>query len=293
MRYRVNGTQVEKSFKDSTHPDSGRVSYGSGKQNFGEACEQLIDRMRVNENTRGLYLGAYRTYVQRMFGDKTLTQVAQDRDGVTELLTMTMKHLSNSPRQQTRMLIVGTCDEAVRAGRLARHNLAGIELADHGPKNLHADFVFPAYAQVKFVADGGVNPKSTQAIGGAGICVWLMRGCGLRIEEALAVCKVDFITRHSLGSSTPDLHQRSVPSGWLVANWRYLTKVPQPKNAVRSACAGRSNDEPSADMPITNRHAQGTHYGQTRHVHRRSPSVLWPNSAAVLAVAGSMPSIVV
>ncbi len=100
LRYWVNGKQVEKSFKDSTHPDSGRVSYGSGKklaqdwqlkltvdkrsgditfadhaksgkQNFGEACEQLIDRMRINENTRGLYLRAYRTYVQRMFGDKT------------------------------------------------------------------------------------------------------------------------------------------------------------------------------------------------------------------------------
>jgi integrase len=28
--------------------------------------------------------------------------------------------------------------------------------------------------------------------GAAGICVWLMRGCGLRIEEALAVRKADF-----------------------------------------------------------------------------------------------------
>ena len=28
---------------------------------------------------------------------------------------------------------------------------------------------------------------------GAGICVWLMRGCGLRIEEALSVEKSDFI----------------------------------------------------------------------------------------------------
>ena len=30
-------------------------------------------------------------------------------------------------------------------------------------------------------------------IAGAGVCVWLMRGCGLRIEEALAVSKEDFI----------------------------------------------------------------------------------------------------
>jgi hypothetical protein len=112
---------------------------------------------------------------------------------VTELLTITMKHLSNSPRQQTRMLIVGTCDEAVKAGRLARHNLADIGLADHGPKNLHADFVFPSYEQVKFVADGGMNPATGRVVGGTGLCVWLMRGCGLRIEEALAVSKEDFI----------------------------------------------------------------------------------------------------
>jgi integrase len=222
LRYWSGGKQVEKSFKDTTHPASGRVSYGSGrklaqdwqlkltvdkrsggitfadhgtsgKQNFGEACEQFIERMQVNENIRVLYLRSYRTYVQRVFGDRTLAQVARDRDGVTELLTVTMKHLSNSPRQQTRMLIVGTCDEAVKAGRLGRHHLADIGLADHGPKHLHADFVFPAYEQVKFVAEGGVNPGSTRSVGGAGICVWLMRGCGLRIEESLAASKGDFI----------------------------------------------------------------------------------------------------
>lgn len=222
LRYWVNGKQVEKSFKDKQHPATGRVDYGSGKklardwqlkltvdkrsgditfaehgksgkQNFGEACEQFIARMRVGENSRDRYLHSYRTYVRRVFGDKTLAQVAQDRDGVTELLTVTMKHLSNTPRQQTRLVIVGACDEAVKAGRLGRHNLADIALADQGPKNLRSDFVFPSYEQVKFVADGGVNPQTKRAVGGAGLCVWLMRGCGLRIEEALAVSKEEFI----------------------------------------------------------------------------------------------------
>ena len=45
---------------------------------------------------------------------------------------------------------------------------------------------------MKFVADGGINPDTKRAIDGAGICVWLMRGCGLRIEEALAVEKSGF-----------------------------------------------------------------------------------------------------
>jgi hypothetical protein len=179
---------VDKRSGDITFADHGKT----GRQNFGEACELFIARMRVNGNTRMLYVRVphLRTAGVRA---RTLNEVAQDRDGVTELLTMTMNHLSNSPRQQARFVIVGTCDEAVKAGRLGRHSLADIGLADHGPKNLHADFVFPAYEQVKFVADDGTKPESTRAVGGAGICVWLMRGCGLRIEEALAVCREDFI----------------------------------------------------------------------------------------------------
>lgn len=124
----LNGKQVEKSFKDREHPTTGRVDYGSGrklardwqlkltvdkrsgditfadhgksgKQNFGEACEQFIARMRVGENSRDRYLHSYRTYVRGVFGGRTLAQVAQDRGGVTEHLTVTMKHMSNTPRQ--------------------------------------------------------------------------------------------------------------------------------------------------------------------------------------------------
>ena len=32
LRYWVNGTQVEKSFKDNQHPTTGRVDYGSGRK---------------------------------------------------------------------------------------------------------------------------------------------------------------------------------------------------------------------------------------------------------------------
>jgi len=109
-----------------------------------------------------------------------------------DLLAVNMKHLSNTARQQARYVIVATVDEAVKAGKLSRHRLDGIELADTG-RYSRKSFVFPTYEQVKFVADGGYNPNTKRAVGGAGLCVWLMRGCGLRIEEALAVCKEDFI----------------------------------------------------------------------------------------------------
>ena len=219
LRYWVNGKQLEKSFKDEIR--NGRVSYGSGrklaqdfqlkltvdkrsgditfashgrtgKQNFAEAAEAFISRLPIGDNSKYHYLSVYRKHVKPVFGDMTLAQVANDRDGVMDLLAVSMKHLSNAARQQARYVIVATLDEAVKAGKLSRHRLDGIELADHG-RYSRKNFVFPAYEQVRVVADGGVNPETKRAVGGAGLCVWLMRGCGLRIEEALAVSREDFI----------------------------------------------------------------------------------------------------
>ncbi len=219
LRYWVNGKQLEKSFKDEIR--NGRVSYGSGRklaqdfqlkltvdkrsgditfashgrtgrQNFAEAAEAFISRLPIGDGSKYHYLSVYRKHVKPVFGDMTLAQVANDRDGVMELLLVTMKHLSNTPRQQARHVIVGTVEEAVKAGKLSKHRLDEIELADSG-RYSRKSFVFPTYEQVTFVADGGYNTDTKRAVGGAGLCVWLMRGCGLRIEEALAVSKEDFI----------------------------------------------------------------------------------------------------
>jgi integrase len=222
LRYTLNGKQVEKSFKDTTNASTGRVNYGSGKklaqdfqlkltvdkrsgdvvfadhgksgkQNFGEAVEAYISRMAVGDNSRRAYLTTYRNHVKPVFGDMTLAQVAKDREGVQEHLAVTMKNLSDTSRQQARMLIVGTCEEAVKSEKIGKHLLDGIELVVNGSKKLRTDFVFPTYDQVKIVADGAERENRSHSVMGAGICVWLMRGCGLRIEEALAVEKSDFI----------------------------------------------------------------------------------------------------
>ena len=213
LRYWADGRQRERSFKDEVR--HGRTIYGggrklaqdaqlkltvdkragdrtfadyakAGKANFGDAAEAFIMRLPVNDRSRSSYLSAYRTHVKPVYGDHTIARVASDRDGVLDLLTVTMKELSISVRRNTRMIITGTCDEAVKAGKIREHRLADIELADNGTKHDRTDFVFPEHGQVKFVAVGGGGTL------GAGVCVWLMRGCGLRIEEALAVEKKDF-----------------------------------------------------------------------------------------------------
>ncbi|HEY0935722.1 MAG TPA: hypothetical protein VGD91_18505, partial [Trebonia sp.] len=222
LRYWVDGKQLEKSFRDTVHETTGRTAYGSGRKlaqdfqlkltvdkrsgdstfadytklgkvNFGEAVETYISRLPVNERSKAHYRSTYRVHVQPAFGGKTLAQVANDRDGVLNLLTVAMKDLSITPRQQARLVIVGPCDEAVKAGKLSRHRLTDIVLMDHGPKKLRSDFIFPDYPQIKIVADGETKTDARLSYRGAGLAVWLMRGCGLRIEEALAVEKSDFI----------------------------------------------------------------------------------------------------
>lgn len=118
-----------------------------------------------------------------VFGDKTIAQVSNDREAVSQLLTGTMAHLSHTRRQKALYVIRAVLDEAVKSGKLSSHRLADIELADNGTTNDHSDFVFPEHSQLVQVADG---------LNSHGLTIWLMRGCGLRIAEALAVEKECF-----------------------------------------------------------------------------------------------------
>jgi integrase len=208
LRYWAAGTQRERSFKD-TVTTSGRVNYGSGRkladdarlkmatdkreqgrtfidhsksgrENFNDACQTWISHKAVGESTKEGYTTVLSAWVGPAFEGRTIAQVATDRDGVLDLLKR-MAHLSYSRRAIARQLVAGTLDAAVKAGKLAGHKCGDIEVFNDGSKNGHDDFVFPAHAQIRQVADA------------AGICVWIMRGCGARIMEALGVEKSDFI----------------------------------------------------------------------------------------------------
>jgi integrase len=218
LRYSVSGKQREQSFRDDTDSTTGRIKHGTGKAkakdaqlklthdkralgqvfadpkagsvNFAKAAEAHIARLAVNERSRQSYLSNYRSRVKPALGLLSVAQVAAARDTVADLLTVTMKDANIGTRRLTRMIILGTLDEAVAAGKLPGHRLAGIELFDDGPGE-RKDFVFPSHAQVTAVA-GGTEDANGRELRGVGIGVWLMRGCGLRIEEALGVEKADF-----------------------------------------------------------------------------------------------------
>ena len=141
-----------------------------------------VSRHPGAELTREAYRGILRAHVGPVLGDRTMAAVAQARDDVIDLLTVRLGEGSNSRRKIARALITGVLDEGVRAGKITMHRCDGIVLPDNGNGGDHDDFVFPSHAELVGLAGGIRHPLS----------VWLMRGCGLRIEEALAVRKSCF-----------------------------------------------------------------------------------------------------
>jgi hypothetical protein len=114
----------------------------------------------------------------------------QARDDVIDLLTIRLGEGSNSRRKIARALITGVLDEAVTAGKITIHRCGGIALPDSGGSGNHDDFVYVSHAQLLMLANGSEEPP----VSGIKfpLSIWLMRGCGLRIEEALAVQKSCF-----------------------------------------------------------------------------------------------------
>lgn len=207
LRYWAGKRQRELSFTDELDA-SGRPRYGSGRKlaqdaqlkiahdkraqvfidprrghaEFTAECERWIGRLAGTESTKAQYRSVLNAHVGRVFTGWPVAAVAQARDEVADLLAVRMGALSLNRRTLARALVVGVLDEAVAAGKIAMHRCAGIALGGNGETHPREDFIFPTHAQVAAVA-GGIA---------WGLSVWLMRGCGLRVAEALAVQKSCF-----------------------------------------------------------------------------------------------------
>ncbi len=238
VRYTVNGVQRDKSFRDEI--DAGkRVQWGAGLKEaqdfqleltrgkraqgrtyvhpkagaelFGTAAEAFMasSALDANEESRATYLSCYRTNIRDRFARRTLAQMAtqQAAEEVTELLNVTMGHKSTGQRRVARMIITGTMDAAVKAEKIGRHKLPGINLTEGTRATPAPDdddesggFVFITDAQVGQLADG-ITLKDGQGrertLAGVGIAAWLQRTMGLRIREALGTEKADFKLRRN------------------------------------------------------------------------------------------------
>ena len=205
LRYSVAGKQTEQSFKDDMTADK-RVRFGTGlrkaqdaqleltrgkraegqtyvtpsagRDNFGDACTAFIIGMRCTDSTRTSYRTVLSKWVAPVMGHMTVAKAADSHKVVEDLMT-SMGHLSSQRRRVARLLITGVLDKAIRQSKISGHKITDIDVGED-VRVRHDEFIFPNFSQVAYLAEN------------MGIMIWLMRGCGLRIEEALAVSKSDF-----------------------------------------------------------------------------------------------------
>jgi integrase len=181
----------------------------AGIVKFAPLADAFIGGMaRASATSKATYRSNFANpAVVALLRDRTVVEVAKMDAEVKTLLNVTLGHYSDDYRGTIRRVIVGTLDECVRKGTLARHTLTGIELAPRivTAEQYEAEARLPVFVTddiVRMLAGGitATRPDSngkarTHFMPGLGIAPWLQRTMGLRIREALGVRKTDFRTR--------------------------------------------------------------------------------------------------
>lgn len=192
VRYQDNGRQRERSFTTAREARDFLVKFEhdsragifvdprAGRSDFVAGVAAWIARHPGTEGTKANYRSVLAQHIGPAFAGRSLAQVASDRDGVTGFLTVTMPAKVCAARVGlARTAILGTVTEAIKAGKLPPvHRLDGIGIAAAGTP--HREFIHATHAQVATIA-GSLRRRDLA------LAVWLMRGCGLRVSEALAV----------------------------------------------------------------------------------------------------------
>lgn len=209
VRYMLDGKTKERSFQTKGEADDFKieVEHGQrtstfadpklGKVDFVTYAGQWIDGLDRAPGTKKSYRSVLNSQIKPVLGGKSLAQVASDREAVWSLvsgMTIKGKLASRSRRSMALTVITGACTEAVRAGRIAKHRLDGLSIKTNGTKQ--AEIIPATNEQLEKLAEG-LKPQLE-------LTVYLMRGCGLRISEALAVSVNDF----SADGATLRVHQQ-------------------------------------------------------------------------------------
>ena len=135
-----------------------------------EYAESWMAGSNAPYNTARTRRSILKNHILPAFGDRQLADVAADREGFQAHLR------SLTPALATSVLVVmrAMLTEAGEAGRISVDRLRRLEIAAPAP----VKFMFPSAAQLTALADG---------MGELAPAIWIMRGCGLRPAEMMAV----------------------------------------------------------------------------------------------------------
>jgi integrase len=195
VRYKADGKQREKSYlhdqkglandfalKVEHDKRAGVFETEDATTKFGEYAETVIRQGRIAASSRLIYSRVLRNHLTPLH-NRTLRSVANDRDGIKTLILddFPAKGASASSQRLALAVITSTLNEAVRSGKIREHRIRDIRISAAPSK---AQFYAPTH---------GETERLSLEMGELGLTIWLMRGCGLRIQEALAVKKESFL----------------------------------------------------------------------------------------------------
>jgi integrase len=228
VRYRAGGRQHEKTFphdrKSAANDYAAQVEHEkrsgdyvdprAGDITFKAYATRWISQHHGADNTKVTYQTSLNQHVGPAIGSLPLRKIT--REQVRELLleTMPAKPVSRSAVSTARTLINAVLSEAARSGRIRDNPASGIKLP---AGQVAAEFVMPTRKQLDVLAEG--LPKDWA------LTIWLMRGCGLRIGEALAV------------------NERGISSGRLRVSEQVVDKPPR-LGPLKSRKPGESREVP-------------------------------------------------
>lgn len=153
---------------------------------FGAFAEKVIRQRTGADTTKTRYLGILKNHLG-MLAQRKLSAVATDRAGVKTLLleTLPQKGLGRAQIELCQVVITSTMAEAIRENEIPSHNLGGIRLPVHDDESVDPEMIEMATME-KIGEMAAAMPQEWA------LSVWLARGCGLRLGEALGVRISDF-----------------------------------------------------------------------------------------------------
>lgn len=153
-----------------------------GSRKLHEVAQSWLDRHPGSPKTLANYDAVLRNHLLPAFGFRSLSDVANDREGVELWLRNQLRAgMAPGTARLIYTVLVAIINDSIRSGAIHSTRVKGIKLPATQQK---ADIVFATRKQIEGLAEA--------MPGDYGFTVYLMRGCGLRLGEALGIAAGDF-----------------------------------------------------------------------------------------------------
>ena len=215
VRWRIDGRQHERSFATQVEAEKYKLeldyrrSSGSyidprkTEQLFKDAVEDWLASAPRTVATIRNYRSVLKRYILPEFGDQTITRVAHNVPAFRQFLLVKLpeKGVCPSTVHAAKMIIMATVRDAIATGRLQQSKGAIIFAKVRiPPVPTRADPYYASYEELRKLAGGMGEPW--------GLLIWIMRGTGIRLGEALAVKHESFKKNGTLQVSEQYTAQR-------------------------------------------------------------------------------------